>query len=305
MAAEKIPVGGTIAHAYRFTFGNIINNIGAIWIPFAVFWLMPYLLRAVSPGAFVEESRVGSVPAGWSLLISLLFIFFFLLIVSAQTAGLSKEAFGLRRGNAFLQFPFGAATWRILGSVVVYLLVMFVIVIAVSILINLAARPFGIVGDNVEAMSTGQRALRVILGLAVQCALIYMSVRLWFFIAPVSVAQNQVSLIKTWELSKGNFWRIFAVLFVLFIPFVIADGILLYKVFGPIIDAVQLGARGDELNGPAQQAVDNIQYLADNWWVLGYLLAFLHTLVATAFYSSASAYAFRAVTRSDSAVEVF
>jgi hypothetical protein len=30
---NKIPVGGTIAHAYRFTFGNIFNNFGAIWVP--------------------------------------------------------------------------------------------------------------------------------------------------------------------------------------------------------------------------------------------------------------------------------
>lgn len=306
MAAEKIPVGGTIAHAYSFTFGNILNNIGAIWIPFAVFWLMPYLLRLVGPhGALIEETRAGSVPVGLSFLLFLLFILFFVLIASAQTAGLSKEAFGVRRGNAFLQFPFGAATWRIMGNVVVFLLVMFVLYLALSILAYLIAKLFGIAGNDIDAMSTGQRVLRTILGLAFLGGLIYMSIRLWFFIAPVSVAQRQVSLIKTWELSKGNFWRIFAVLFVLFIPFLIVDGILFYKVFGPILDALQEGMTADELTGPEQEVANNIRYLADNWWFLGYALAFLHTLLTTAFYSGASAYAFRAVTRSDNAVEVF
>jgi hypothetical protein len=306
MAAEKIPVGGTIAHAYSFTFGNILNNIGAIWIPFAVFWLMLYILPMVVPdGALIEGARAGSVSVGLSFSLSLLFMLFFWLIASAQTAGLSKEAFGLRRGNAFLQFPFGAAAWRILGNVVVYLLVMFVIYLALSILIYLIAKLFGIAGTDVDAMSTGARVMRAILGLAFLCALIYVSTRLWFFIAPVSVAQHQVSLIKTWELSKGNFWRIFAILFVLFIPFLIVDGILFYKIFGPIFDAVQEGVTADDMAGPAQEAANNIRYLVENWWFLGYPLAFAHTLLTTAFYSGASAYAFRAVTRSDNAAEVF
>ena len=40
---NKIPVGRTIAHSYGFAFGNIVNNLGAIWMPVAILYALYFL----------------------------------------------------------------------------------------------------------------------------------------------------------------------------------------------------------------------------------------------------------------------
>jgi hypothetical protein len=42
---NKIPVGATVARAYGFAFGNIVNNLGAIWIPATILYVLTFLFR--------------------------------------------------------------------------------------------------------------------------------------------------------------------------------------------------------------------------------------------------------------------
>ncbi len=58
--AEKIPVGGTIARAYGFAFGNIVNNLGMIWIPVVILWAAAYFLQA--PYLKAAMNGVGAGP---------------------------------------------------------------------------------------------------------------------------------------------------------------------------------------------------------------------------------------------------
>jgi hypothetical protein len=43
-------------------------------------------------------------------------------------------------------------------------------------------------------------------------------VRLGFLLAPITVAENRISFERGWMLTKGNFWRISAVLFAVTLP---------------------------------------------------------------------------------------
>src|SRR5947199_4677093 len=127
--ADKVPVGATIARAYRFAFGNIVDNLGAIWIPVVLLWIAAYFFLTPYTRA-VAQLVSGGPPGfqGWMPVVLGAFVLMFAL-VTAQIAALTKEALGLRTGSAFLQFPFGAPAWRLLFTYLLFVLAMVAIYI--------------------------------------------------------------------------------------------------------------------------------------------------------------------------------
>ena len=46
IAVSKIPVGATIAHAYRFAFGNFAQIASIVWLPWLILSAGAFLMRA-------------------------------------------------------------------------------------------------------------------------------------------------------------------------------------------------------------------------------------------------------------------
>jgi hypothetical protein len=61
-------------------------------------------------------------------------------------------------------------------------------------------------------------AATALVAVAGAAALVYAMVRLSFLFAPITVAEEQISLGRGWILTQGNFWRIFAVLLAISVP---------------------------------------------------------------------------------------
>src|ERR1700755_2149910 len=129
--ANKIPVGSTISHAYGFAFGNIVNNLGAIWIPVAILWVLTYFFQQDYWNAAIvmgdPRTMVQAMPT-MAAAVAVVFV-----LITAQIASLTKEALGLRTGSAFLQFPFGGDTWRLIGSYLLFFLVISLIYLLIAI----------------------------------------------------------------------------------------------------------------------------------------------------------------------------
>ena len=68
---------------------------------------------------------------------------------------------------------------------------------------------------------------------AALCALIYTAVRLGFLIAPVTVAEQHVSLTRGWTLMKGNFWRSFVVILSVVVPYLLIVYAIIVAMVGP------------------------------------------------------------------------
>jgi len=297
--AHKIPVGGTIAHAYGFAFGNIINNLGAMWIPVVILYATNFVLGFFYGKAILSAGNSLAVFAGLYLFVIMVL---FGILSAAQIAGITKEALGLRTGSAWLQSPFGAATWRLIGAYVLYFIVLIVLCIGAFVISLLFA---GIAAGAAATGSTnwllsGAGILMVIFRLLVFCAFVYIATRLSFLLAPVVVAEHKISLIRAWELTKGNFWEIFVVLLSILGPLIALEGALFLAVFGSSL-LPPSGATTEELNAFNQhqfQILVNLQR-----WLL-----FTYALVGVIFYSlfaGASAFAYRALTASDRSSEVF
>jgi hypothetical protein len=307
--AGKIPFGATVARAYSFAFGNIVNNLGMIWIPVVILWVANYFLQ--KPYLEATMGAAGNPQALFAAM-PLMFLYFAIsfVLVAAQVAALTKEALGLRTGSAFLQFPFGAGTWRLLAAFFLYFIVMIVVYVAVlfgSLL--LAGLTVAFSGGH------GGAAARVmgfiVFGAVVfaVCALIYIATRLSFFLAPVAVAEHKVSLIRAWQLSARNFWRIFAVFLILFLPFFVLELIFFYMFFGPkFFMPPHPGMTPQEIMAHAQHQQEIVRQMTQkmqSYWFVVYPVGVAVALILYGLYAGAVAYAYRAVTHQDNSQEVF
>ncbi len=298
---NKIPVGATIARAYSFAFTNIVNNLGAIWMQALILWICSYFFFAPYRGAAAQ------LATGNPQMIARAFPFFLaafvlmFVLVAGQIAAVTKEALGLRTGNAFLQFPFGGPMWRLLASYVLFVLAMIAIYIVILVATLIGGVVLGLLARVLAGpIITAIVALCAVLGLiAVFCAIIYIAVRLSFFLAPVAVAERHISLIRGWMLTKGNFWRIFVVILSIVIPLLFVEFTYIYAIYGGSL-IPPLGSPITPQNLAQWQQHEQQLMLAatarmQHYWYLYYPLGLLFALIFYALFAGVSAFAYRAV----------
>lgn len=307
--ANKIPVGGTIGRAYGFAFGNVINNIGVIWIPMAILYGAmfvfqgPYLDAITGMTSRDPQAVLRIFPMFLAVMLASVVI-----LVSVY-AGLTKEALGLRSGSAFLQFPFGAGTWRLLGANILFFLVMCVVYIAILIVSFIGglilAAVIGSAKGSGNLMAAG--LLVTVFVLVVACTMLYIATRLSFLLAPVTIAERRISLVRAWQLTKGNFWRIFVILLVLVIPLLILEAVYFVMVFGKDFFAgFHPGMTPDEIAQMQQHqmaASREIMERQARYWYISYPITFLVTTIVYGMFAGASAAAYKAVVPSDGSAE--
>lgn len=301
--AGKIAVGSTIARAYGFAFGNIVNNLGAIWIPVAILYGLnfyfgkAYMAAVLNLGTHDPASMMSAMPFLFAAIVVL-----FVLMVP-QIAALTKEALGLRTGNAFLQFPFGAAAWRMMGAYLLFylvLLVFYVILAVGTVILSIVA---GLSIGHSAPAAIGIVAFAI--ALFVLCAFLYISVRLSFLLPPVVVAEKSVSLIRAWELTRGNFWRIFAILLTLLIPVIAVECVYIYEVYGNSF-IPPIGGTPEQLQAFAlhQQEINRaVMEKTQQYWYIYYPVGLAVSLIVLGMFSGASAFAYRALVPGESTPE--
>jgi hypothetical protein len=223
---RKIPVRETIVHAYKFTLAHLGTIIGLCWLPLvliAVLQFLPYALGG-NPMAPAEnasaQGRHGLENLGSSLLI--------LLLYSIMYVPVTRQALGWRQGTAVVHFALGAPEFRVFGALCLFFLVLLTMGIGVGVLGMILA---GI------AITAGKNALLgllfalIILGAVL--AFIYATLRLGFLVVPVAVAEEQISLTRSWVLARQNFWRILGVLLSVLLPIYLLHLIGLLAIVGP------------------------------------------------------------------------
>ena len=147
------------------------------------------------------------------------------------TVGLQERALGRAQGPAVFYFSLGAAVWRMIGASIL----MFLLLILILVLLAVATGVFWYVA--VTFIPHAGMAVAIIAVIAAVCWYIYAVVRFSFFLPAVVVAENQIGIGRSWELGGGNFWRIFAVIFVALVPVSIGLAIVQNAVVGPMMMA--------------------------------------------------------------------
>ena len=258
----KIPVGATVAHAYRFAFGDFVTILRGIWLPLAVQLGMTLLLtQRVIPLFRAFEARD---PSAISLLGPILLLYPVVLVLFfAQIATVTRIALGPRREMPLIDFPFGKDMWRLAGGFIVAGLAIIAILLAFAV----AA---GIVGFLLSAAGVGKAILALLVALLIAIGYggaIFMAFRFMFLLAPVNIAEQCLGLARAWQLSRGNFWRSFVIVLAIMVPAVVVEYAVIFWAVGlpPMphgegVEAFQ--ARRMEWNIAMMQAMVNYWYIA-------------------------------------------
>lgn len=264
---DKLPIGDAVRFAYRFTFGQIGTIIGLIWIPMLIIVVGSYFTVQPYYGAMAVSARTGAAPAGGTVLIFMLFQVVALLLVASMMVSITQQALGLRKGLPLAHFALGMTELRVYGGIVglFLLFVLFLLGYAMGFAaITIAAKflaGYGMVGR----VSGGVLATAyAVVGL---CALFYVMVRLSFVFIPAAVTGTGFGLARSWEITKGHFWRIFAIGCATILPLAVVLTAAEVAILGPHFFVADFMAIADKAaqarNAAAQVAAmqENFPYL--------------------------------------------
>jgi hypothetical protein len=228
----KIPVGAAIAHAYRFAFGNFLTVMRAMALPLVLqLGLSIVMINRVVPALTAMQAND---PAAFSLLGPVLLLYpvalvlFFVQFTSVTEAALGGPA------RSWLYFPIGKKMWRLLGGFVLAALAIIGVTAAFVIAGYLVLLVLG-----VALKASAPDAAKAVIGLAAAGlilaaygGLIFLVVRFFFLLAPVSIAEQRLGVGRAWLLSRGNFWRAFLIVLAILIPVVVVEYAAMFAVAG-------------------------------------------------------------------------
>jgi len=187
---NKLPVARTVLDAYGFTFAQLGTIIGLIWFPTVVSTLLNFLPQLASYGG-------ASAAAMGTDQIEILAIMLLKLLLSAIVyVAVARQALGLRQGPAVFHFALGQPEFRVYGALLVLYFLMGVLLIAPA-----EAQRFGGPASIVASYFV----------LPILALVIFLLVRVGWLIVPAIVIENKVDFRHVWEITRGNFWRLFAV----------------------------------------------------------------------------------------------
>lgn len=221
---KKIPFEATFVGAYKFLFQRILSVIGTAWLPILVFAaLAAGLVYLTVPhswwqGQFpVFDEKHPDPWAMWAIIQPLLgaylAVILLLTITSAMlTVGMMRLALGQKQ-RCFVFFSLGADVWRMLANWILVMLLFWLIYLLMAIAVII-----GIVVLKPHVPEAVGILLLVLAGIFCFGFVIFAMVRLCFFLPAVAVAEHRISLGRSWELGKGNFWRMAGLVLLVWIP---------------------------------------------------------------------------------------
>jgi hypothetical protein len=231
---NRIPVGKVISESVNFSFHKYLSLLGVVWLPTLVSLLFTWFV--MFPHFAADAAAVGGQrPAGLPLMFFAM-EFVQLVVLAVMSVGVTKEALGLREGPRFVYLAVGIAELRVFGgyillgvSTVVLAFVLIVIIAFVAVVLRVAT------GADPAAMLAMRAIVSLFVILGVMLPMLYFWIRLSSFLTAVSVVERRIGLWRSWALSRGNFWRLFAILLAIWIPLTVLNLITLGVTMDPVL----------------------------------------------------------------------
>jgi hypothetical protein len=117
--------------------------------------------------------------------------------------------------------------WRLLGALLLMTLALLGLIIVLIIATAIILFCFRL---GLGAAHISDAAIKDILGfdtalafLVGYCAAIFCALRFGFLICVTTIAEGKITIARSWELSRKNFWRIFVILLAVFLPFLVLE----------------------------------------------------------------------------------
>jgi hypothetical protein len=309
---RKIPVGQTIAESYSFVFRKYFPLLGIVWLPLAIMFAVGFLyMRLIYSDGLIAPSQDPAMAMQMAFRHIPFMVAFYLVLLAAMVmvcAGVAREALDIRQGPRFVQFRFGFDELRAFGAIVLLVVMIYGVILVASMIGGI----IGIVVVGVHAASAPPQphanpmaaAAQIIAVIA--CVLLvigivagYFAIRLGFLLFPVTVTEHKFGLWRSWDLTTGNFWRSFAVIFVTSLPSLVINLVTMAVTVGPtyvamlshIGDPHALADQAQQMHMLLQRQLSYLPYL----WAGGLILApFVYGL-----WIAPAAFAYRSLVAAD------
>jgi hypothetical protein len=225
----KIPFERTVAAAYRFVLENFVSVLGIGWVPYLLAGLIgTALLSAVLPQLDLvlqsgqekwDQDQVGQLIAP---IAGAGFVFAIAVILAAAMVmvGMMRKALGLHSAPVYFFFSLGSQVWRMIGAYILLLLLLWAVTVVIAIGIGIVSFVLA------KSAPAAQMPVTALLACIAVLWGIYAVVRVQFFLPAVVVAENHIGLRRSWNLGRGNFWRIVGIVIVIVLPIGIVHSIL-------------------------------------------------------------------------------
>jgi hypothetical protein len=263
---KKIPVGATAASAWRFVIRDFFNILGVSAPVLILSWIPTFLIY--TPGAAFPQAAMGSDPARAAHLLPVLLPLYgaIFLLMAMQLLGIAELASGTKRPPRWLYLSLKWPVWRLFGSILFLILVIFLGGLLVGLGYGALALLLKLAFNNATGWALAlSGALHLVGSIIALCACIYCFVRLTFLLIPVIAVQEPgFAVARGWALGSGNFWRMFALLLTVWIPLVALEGILIVTLFAgvhfppPHASPAQAAAFQTAMNAHAMQVFNNM-----------------------------------------------
>jgi hypothetical protein len=291
---NKIPIGDTIVFAYSFVFVHIGTIVGIAGIPAVLSAAIDYGVRnlAAAQRAALDAGDAGAV--GLNLAVWLGGLIATIFLSSIATVGITRAALGQRLERAVYltvgrtELRMFAAKLRFwLGVLALAALVGLIAVLAFS----LAGIPFDAAAPNGPpdpAVFLASLIVWVVIGYALATAL-----RMGFLLPATVVVEDKGGLRRSYDLTRGNAWRLVAIAFGLGAPIFVLVSVAAFAVLGSMLggDSVQVLEQAT-MTDFVRRGELAVQQNLLAWEIFNAVIFIL----ASGLIYSGSAYAYRALT---------
>ena len=302
-----IALGKTIEASYRFAFANILSVFGILWLPSLIFlaalaaaaWLVwpdiqalpsvhlqggngvHFTLTGEDRDQILRVLRNAGRVAGPVWLVAL--------AMRAMIAvGVLEKALGRRERPVFVYFSLAAPVWRMIGASLLAAILLLAIVLAACIGVAVLLWGVGHYAGGISGLAKFASAA------AAATWIVYMALRLIFFLPAVVVAEERIGLARAWALGGGNVRRILGLVLAVLLPAAIVMGVLSRVLTGGAIEP-QIAGIVAHAASPAGALAAVMDRLRLAWPVL-LLLNVVYATVMTGLGYGAMANAYKAVT---------
>jgi hypothetical protein len=272
---RHVPVVATIRDAYVFTATHLGGIIGLIWIPMVLATILGFFSSQNIFNQAIEAMASGNAAhLGPALLLWLGYLLSAFLLLAIMYVAVVQLALGQRNAPSWAHFAFGAAEWRMLRALLAF--------------VGLVIPVFFLGGILANAVATRSPQAAPLASLLIHVVMLVFAARFFLLLPAISAMETEPVLRRAWQLSAGNFWRLFAILMGFVVPLFLLFILLMVPVASRIPPP------------PAVSATLQMQQLAIFVWLrqalpyLWGLLFFVWPLVIGLF-SSASVSAWRAL----------
>jgi hypothetical protein len=306
---HRIPVGQTIARSYRFVFANYLTLLGIAWLPLTVMVLASVVYLQLATQVIVTGASHDPAAGLRNFPATILLYILILGLMVVVAMGMVREALGIRQGPRFFYFRFGGDEWRAAGAIF-FLLILFGVATFLAAIIGgiVAAIVVGIHAASADSQSlTNPQALLEVFGVVgivlsiVGILFFYFAVRYGFLLFPAAAVEHNFGIGRSRDLTKGNFWRALAVIFLTNLPILVINFLFVWITFGPAY-AAMLSHFGDP-KALAYQAEEMQKLLRAQWQYMPYfwIAGLIASPITYGLLFVPAAFSYRALTAEESA----